>query len=147
MCGIVGAVAKSDVLPVLLNGLKRLEYRGYDSAGIAVIDHDQQIARTRSVGKIIELERALNSSGAMHGNTGIAHTRWATHGPPTEINAHPHMSGSRLALVCNGIVENHDELRQALIKKALSFILKLIPKSSSTKFNNTCSREWIYSKR
>ena len=102
MCGIVGAVGKSDVMPILLDGLKRLEYRGYDSAGIAVIDNDE-ISRTRSVGRIIELERAL-SSNVVRGNTGIAHTRWATHGPPTEVNAHPHMSSSRLALVCNGII-------------------------------------------
>ena len=121
MCGIVGAVAKSDVLPVLLDGLKRLEYRGYDSAGIAVIDDKNNVSRTRSVGKIVELERALSSSGAMNGTTGIAHTRWATHGPPTEINAHPHMSGNRLALVCNGIVENYYELRQALIEKGVEF--------------------------
>ena len=80
MCGIVGAVGKSDVMPILLDGLKRLEYRGYDSAGIAVIDNDE-ISRTRSVGRIIELERAL-SSNVVRGNTGIAHTRWATHGPP-----------------------------------------------------------------
>lgn len=121
MCGIVGAVAKSDVLPVLLNGLKRLEYRGYDSAGIAVIDSNRNISRTRSVGKIIELERALSNSGIMHGTTGIAHTRWATHGPPTEINAHPHMSGNRIALVCNGIIENHDSLRKQQTKNGVEF--------------------------
>lgn len=121
MCGIVGAVAKSDVLPVLLDGLKRLEYRGYDSAGIAIIDENKKVSRTRSVGKIVELERAL-SSGVMQGTTGIAHTRWATHGPPTEINAHPHMSGNNLALVCNGIVENHDALRQAQIAKGVEFV-------------------------
>ncbi len=122
MCGIVGAVAKSDVLPVLLDGLKRLEYRGYDSAGIAVIDGEQKVSRTRSVGKIIELERALKSSDAMHGTTGIAHTRWATHGPPTEINAHPHMSGGRIALVCNGIVENYDELRREMLDRVVEFL-------------------------
>ena len=120
MCGIVGAVAKSDVVPVLLDGLRRLEYRGYDSAGIAVIDQNK-LSRTRSVGKIIELERALSSSGAVQGTTGIAHTRWATHGPPTEVNAHPHMSGSNLALVCNGIIENHEVLRQAQKEKGIKF--------------------------
>lgn len=113
MCGIVGAVAGDDVLPVLLNGLRRLEYRGYDSAGIATINHAQQVCRTRSVGKIVELERALSGNEAMRGHTGIAHTRWATHGPPTENNAHPHMSGEGLALVCNGIIENHEALRAA----------------------------------
>jgi len=121
MCGIVGAVAKDNVLPVLLDGLKRLEYRGYDSAGIAVIDGNQRLSRTRSVGKIIELERALTSSDAMQGSTGIAHTRWATHGPPTEINAHPHMSGNSLALVCNGIIENHETLRNQQIAAGFEF--------------------------
>ena len=121
MCGIVGAVGKSDVLPVLLDGLKRLEYRGYDSAGIALIGPDRNISRTRSVGKIIELEKALPDSGTMYGTTGIAHTRWATHGPPTEINAHPHMSGNRIALVCNGIIENHESLRQTQIANGMEF--------------------------
>ncbi len=121
MCGIVGAAAKSDVLPLLLDGLKRLEYRGYDSAGIALIGPERNISRTRTVGKIIELEKALSGSGAMHGTTGIAHTRWATHGPPTEINAHPHISGGRIALVCNGIIENHESLRQAQITDGMEF--------------------------
>ena len=111
MCGIVGAVARGNALPVLINGLQRLEYRGYDSAGVALINGDSDIVRTRSVGKIIELERAINGDPAVAGSTGIAHTRWATHGPPSEANAHPHMSGDRLALVCNGIIENHDALR------------------------------------
>ncbi len=119
MCGIVGAVAKADVLPVLLNGLKRLEYRGYDSAGIALIDSSHKISRTRSVGKIAELEKAL-SSGTMRGTIGIAHTRWATHGAPTENNAHPQMSGN-LALVCNGIIENHEALRTAQQAKGFVF--------------------------
>ena len=121
MCGIVGAVAKSDVLPVLLNGLRKLEYRGYDSAGVALINDTQKIVRTRSVGKIIELERALAGQDSVKGLTGIAHTRWATHGPPTEINAHPHMSGDYLALVCNGIIENHESLREAQLEKGFVF--------------------------
>ena len=118
MCGIVGAVANGDALPVLLDGLRRLEYRGYDSAGVAVIDPAvadpaQRLRRTRSAGKIVELERALSGAEALRGSTGIAHTRWATHGPPTEINAHPHLGGGSLALVCNGIIENHEALRNA----------------------------------
>ncbi|WP_424946994.1 glutamine--fructose-6-phosphate transaminase (isomerizing) [Candidatus Spongiihabitans sp.] len=121
MCGIVGAVAKSDVLPMLLDGLKRLEYRGYDSAGVAVIDQNKKLSRIRSAGKIVELEKALSSSAAMRGTTGIAHTRWATHGPPTEINAHPHISGHNLALVCNGIIENHEALRKAQQANGIQF--------------------------
>ncbi len=117
MCGIVGAVGKADILPVLLEGLRRLEYRGYDSAGVAVIDAaepkpGQRLRRIRRAGKIIELERALAAAPTLRGATGIAHTRWATHGPPTEINAHPHTSGDTLALVCNGIIENHETLRR-----------------------------------
>ncbi len=121
MCGIVGAVTKSNVLPLLLDGLKKLEYRGYDSAGIAVINGNGKMSRTRSAGKIVELEKALSASAAMHGTTGIAHTRWATHGPPTEINAHPHLSGNSLALVCNGIIENHDALRNAQQASGIRF--------------------------
>ncbi|NKB76076.1 MAG: glutamine--fructose-6-phosphate transaminase (isomerizing) [Gammaproteobacteria bacterium] len=121
MCGIVGAVAKRNILPILLNGLRKLEYRGYDSAGVAVVNAEDQISRIRSVGKIIELEKALDRAPDIQGTTGIAHTRWATHGPPTESNAHPHMSGSRLALVCNGIVENHESLRLAQKAKGFEF--------------------------
>ena len=122
MCGIVGAVAKDNVLPILIDGLKKLEYRGYDSAGIAVIDQNLQLARTRSVGRIVELEKAVAKNESMSGATGIAHTRWATHGPPTEFNAHPHIGGSSLALVCNGIVENHEELRSQLIESGVEFL-------------------------
>ena len=116
MCGIVGAVARQSVMPILLDGLKRLEYRGYDSAGVAVLDPSvsdsaKRMLRTRSVGRVSELEKALAKVGAVNGTTGIAHTRWATHGPPTEDNAHPHLSGDSLALVHNGIIENHESLR------------------------------------
>ena len=113
MCGIVGAVAGRDVLPILLGGLQRLEYRGYDSAGIALVDHDRRLTRIRRVGRIAELERALVGDARPAGATGIAHTRWATHGPATEHNAHPHTGGA-LALVCNGIIENHAVLRAQL---------------------------------
>jgi len=120
MCGIVGAVGCAEVLPLLLDGLKRLEYRGYDSAGVAVIDPgapaDSRLRRTRSVGRIADLERALAGAGEeLRGRTGLGHTRWATHGAPTEVNAHPHLAGAPggIALVCNGIIENHEALRAA----------------------------------
>ncbi|MHB1566174.1 MAG: glutamine--fructose-6-phosphate transaminase (isomerizing) [Acidiferrobacter sp.] len=111
MCGIVGAVAERDVVPILIEGLRRLEYRGYDSAGVAVIDNNRSLVRTRSVGKVRDLEARID--GHMHGGTGIAHTRWATHGRPTTENAHPHICRNTVALVHNGIIENHSALRQA----------------------------------
>ena len=110
MCGIVGAVAGRNVVPILLEGLKRLEYRGYDSAGVAVL-HDG-LRRLRATGRVAELERQIESNG-LSGATGIAHTRWATHGAPSERNAHPHVSGG-ICVVHNGIIENHDALRTVL---------------------------------
>ncbi len=112
MCGIVGAVAQRNVVPILIEGLKRLEYRGYDSAGVAVIDNEQHISRTRAVGKVRELETAINLNGhTIAGTTGIAHTRWATHGRPSTQNAHPHVCRKTVAIVHNGIIENHERLR------------------------------------
>jgi glucosamine--fructose-6-phosphate aminotransferase (isomerizing) len=111
MCGIVGAVAQRDVTSILLEGLRRLEYRGYDSAGIAVVNSDNLLERTRVAGKIEDLERALQGD-QLSGKTGIAHTRWATHGKPTIENAHPHICRDQLALVHNGIIENHQKLRE-----------------------------------
>lgn len=110
MCGIVGAISQRDVSRVLLEGLRRLEYRGYDSAGIAVIDKDDRLKRVRIQGKVQALDDAMQETSIV-GNTGIAHTRWATHGKPCELNAHPHLSHGQIALVHNGIIENHDELR------------------------------------
>lgn len=120
MCGIVGAVAQRNVVPILLEGLRRLEYRGYDSAGIAVLDAQAQLQRVRTLGKVIELEKALTKT-PLQGSTGIAHTRWATHGVPSEMNAHPHMSGNLIALVHNGIIENHEKLKQDLESKGYLF--------------------------
>ncbi len=113
MCGIVGAVAHRMIVPVLLEGLRRLEYRGYDSAGIAVINENDGINRARSMGKIKELEGLL-AKEPVDGKVGIAHTRWATHGVPAERNAHPHLSRDSVAVVHNGIIENHEELRKSL---------------------------------
>ena len=110
MCGIVGAVADRDIVPVLIDGLRRLEYRGYDSAGVAVLNGSGQMKRLRTVGKVRKLEDALEFDPT-HGGLGIAHTRWATHGVPSERNAHPHISRDGIAIVHNGIIENHDELR------------------------------------
>ena len=113
MCGIVGAVARRDVVPLLLEGLRRVEYRGYDSAGLAVMR--DRIERVRTVGKVAELE-ALVERDRPHGSTGIAHTRWATHGKPTEANAHPLMCGEEVAVVHNGIIENHSDVRADLLE-------------------------------
>ncbi len=118
MCGIVGAVSDSDILPVLMDGLRRLEYRGYDSSGVAVLEGGE-LRRVRAVGKVAELERAL-AAEPVAGTTGIAHTRWATHGVPSERNAHPHVS-SNVAVVCNGIIENHEEMRRAQRKLGYQF--------------------------
>src|SRR5690554_5279716 len=120
MCGIVGAVAHRVVTPVLLEGLRRLEYRGYDSAGLAVLDDSAQLQRVRRKGKIKELENALETS-LVEGKVGIAHTRWATHGIPSERNAHPHICRESVAVVHNGIIENHEELRRELQEKGYDF--------------------------
>jgi glucosamine--fructose-6-phosphate aminotransferase (isomerizing) len=112
MCGIVGAIAERNTVPVLMEGLRRLEYRGYDSAGLAVVDADQQLLRRRALGKVVALADRLEED-PVQGSLGIAHTRWATHGEPSEVNAHPHVS-KRVALVHNGIIENHAELRARL---------------------------------
>ncbi|GIU02735.1 glutamine--fructose-6-phosphate transaminase (isomerizing) [Shewanella algidipiscicola] len=118
MCGIVGAVAQRDVAEILVEGLRRLEYRGYDSAGVAVI-HNGELKSTRRVGKVQELSCALEQT-PLAGGTGIAHTRWATHGEPSERNAHPHQSSGDIAVVHNGIIENHNKLRAML--KGLGYV-------------------------
>ncbi len=121
MCGIVGAVAERNVVPVLMEGLHRLEYRGYDSAGLAALDEAGKLDRRRTLGKVGILQAALDSA-PVSGHCGIAHTRWATHGEPSERNAHPHLSvGGDLAIVHNGIIENHEKLRAALIEDGYAF--------------------------
>jgi glucosamine--fructose-6-phosphate aminotransferase (isomerizing) len=120
MCGIVGAVAERNIVPILMEGLRRLEYRGYDSAGIAVLNGTDKLKRVRTVGKVKALQDALDQE-PVHGKIGIAHTRWATHGVPSERNAHPHISEDGLAIVHNGIIENHEELRAELAKQGYAF--------------------------
>ncbi|MCK8086769.1 glutamine--fructose-6-phosphate transaminase (isomerizing) [Vibrio gigantis] len=119
MCGIVGAVAQRDVAEILVEGLRRLEYRGYDSAGVAVVDTEANLTRVRRLGKVQELADAVDEQHVI-GGTGIAHTRWATHGEPSEANAHPHMSGD-IAVVHNGIIENHEALRAMLQERGYVF--------------------------
>lgn len=120
MCGIVGAVSERDVQGILLEGLRRLEYRGYDSAGMAVLDGKSAVQRAREVGKVAALGAAVEAN-PLSGFLGIAHTRWATHGEPSQLNAHPHMSGDRLAIVHNGIIENYQELREELKADGFEF--------------------------
>ncbi len=119
MCGIVGAVAQRDVAEILINGLHRLEYRGYDSAGVAVVDPNHELHRVRCLGKVKALDEAV-AVKPLIGGTGIAHTRWATHGEPSEANAHPHTSGN-FAVVHNGIIENHEELHELLKSRGYVF--------------------------
>ncbi|MGB5257442.1 MAG: isomerizing glutamine--fructose-6-phosphate transaminase, partial [Woeseiaceae bacterium] len=120
MCGIVGAIAKRDVVPVLVEGLRRLEYRGYDSAGVAVVDDDGKIGLCRTTGKVAELAEKLSKS-PLKGRIGVAHTRWATHGGVTESNAHPHLSGNRVAVIHNGIIENFQPIKDELEAEGYDF--------------------------
>ncbi|HYN26819.1 MAG TPA: class II glutamine amidotransferase, partial [Burkholderiales bacterium] len=119
MCGIVGAVARRNVVPILLEGLRKLEYRGYDSAGLAVVNGGMH--RLRSVGRVAALAKMVEQA-KVHGSLGIAHTRWATHGAPTERNAHPHVSEDGLAVVHNGIIENHEQIRERLCAAGYEFV-------------------------
>ncbi len=120
MCGIVGAIAERNIVPVLLEGLKRLEYRGYDSAGVAVVGDDGKLGLCRAVGKVSQLEGKL-AANPLAGRLGVAHTRWATHGGVTEQNAHPHLSGGRVAVIHNGIIENYEPIKEELIAKGYEF--------------------------
>ncbi|RUM91436.1 MAG: glutamine--fructose-6-phosphate transaminase (isomerizing) [Thiomicrospira sp.] len=122
MCGIVGGIAERNLVPILLEGLKRLEYRGYDSSGIAVLDSNQDIQRVRALGKIKSLEQKIQLDELpISGQVGIAHTRWATHGIPAENNAHPHICNNEVAVVHNGIIENYQSLKQLQLEKGYRF--------------------------
>ena len=118
MCGIIGVASSKPSVDKLLIGLLRQEYRGYDSAGLAIFDEAQQIQVFKSTGKVAELQNSIDNN-PVNGNTGIAHTRWATHGLPTEANAHPHHSNNEVFVIHNGIIENHQEIRTTL--KALGY--------------------------
>ena len=120
MCGIVGAIAERNIVPVLIEGLKRLEYRGYDSAGLAVLQPNHKLGLRRTVGKVVQLEQKL-ADAPLSGRLGVAHTRWATHGGVTEANAHPHISGDRVAVIHNGIIENYEPIKAELIAKGYEF--------------------------
>jgi len=120
VCGIVGAVAERNVVPILIEGLRRLEYRGYDSAGIAVLGEDRRIGLRRTVGKVSQLDEKL-AADPLVGRIGVAHTRWATHGGVTEANAHPHLSGDRVAVIHNGIIENYEAIKEELEAKGYEF--------------------------
>ena len=120
MCGIVGAVSERDIVPVLVDGLRRLEYRGYDSAGVAIVNGKNKISLRRTVGKVAELEEKL-AKDPLQGLIGVAHTRWATHGGVTEANAHPHVSGGRVAVIHNGIIENFQPIKDEMLAKGYVF--------------------------
>ncbi|MFT6052606.1 MAG: glucosamine--fructose-6-phosphate aminotransferase (isomerizing), partial [Halioglobus sp.] len=121
MCGIVAATARREVSEILLEGLRRLEYRGYDSSGMALLDASNQLHQHKRQGKVEQLEEAQKNE-PLEGYTGIAHTRWATHGAPSLANAHPHCSNDRVALVHNGIIENHEALREELRQAGYLFV-------------------------
>ena len=121
MCGIIGVASTKPSVDKLLIGLLRQEYRGYDSAGLAIFDDADQIQIYKSIGKVAELQNAIDQN-PVNGNVGIAHTRWATHGLPTEINAHPHHSNKNVFVIHNGIIENHQEIRTTL--KALGYVFE-----------------------
>ena len=122
MCGIVGGVTNSNITPLLLEGLNRLEYRGYDSSGLIVLSEKNTFNRARAVGKVRNLEKNLNErSNKIQGNIGIAHTRWATHGGPSSLNAHPHISKNSVSVVHNGIIENYVELKNDQKKLGYEF--------------------------
>ncbi len=132
MCGIVGYIGSKDACPFLVSGLQRLEYRGYDSAGIATLRAAENIRVTKVAGRVSDLDAALKRA-SMSGNVGIGHTRWATHGAATQENAHPHEGGNGLlSLVHNGVIENYEPLKRAWRQRATTFIRRPIPRSWPT---------------
>src|SRR5512137_2993163 len=121
MCGIVGAVSPRNVVPVLIDGIRRLEYRGYDSSGLAILGGEPaQLERLVSTARVADLAARAEAT-CLDGHTGISHTRWATHGAPTPVNAHPHVSGGEIAVVHNGIIENFEALREKLLSQGYAF--------------------------
>jgi glucosamine--fructose-6-phosphate aminotransferase (isomerizing) len=123
MCGIVGYIGDREASPILIKGLKKLEYRGYDSAGIAVFDKDNEIKVIKTKGRLVALEEKVKLEETAFGSCGIGHTRWATHGEPSDVNSHPHMSKSgKIAVVHNGIIENYMKLKEYLQNKGYEFL-------------------------
>ena len=121
MCGIVGYIGCRDCTEVLMDGLEKLEYRGYDSAGIAVFEDNDEIKTVKTRGKLTQMRKKLEEEGSPVGHCGIGHTRWATHGEPSDVNSHPHSNG-RVTLVHNGIIENYIQLKEFLTEKGYTFI-------------------------
>ena len=122
MCGIVGGITSKNITPLLLDGLKRLEYRGYDSSGVVILSQDNKLVRERAAGKVSNLENNLKlKKPSLKGNVGLAHTRWATHGKPSVNNAHPHISKNSISVVHNGIIENYNVLKKELINRGYTF--------------------------
>lgn len=122
MCGIIGFTGRTEAVPKLLDGLERLEYRGYDSAGVAVVSENGRLQVKKSKGRLSVLRELLDSQQPLSGNVGIGHTRWATHGEPNDTNAHPHVGQEgKIAVVHNGIIENYQEIKQSLIRKGITF--------------------------
>ena len=120
MCGIVGGISNANITPLLLEGLKRLEYRGYDSSGIVVHSENKTLDRQRAVGKVFNLENKLKTN-KIKGKVGLAHTRWATHGEPSDTNAHPHISENSISVVHNGIIDNYINLKELQLKQGYKF--------------------------
>ena len=138
MCGIIGVASNKPSIDKLVIGLLRQEYRGYDSAGLAIFDESEEIKVYKSTGKVSELRNSIEQN-PINGNTGIAHTRWATHGLPTTENAHPHHSNKEIYVIHNGIIENHQEIRNVL--RALGYVFE---SETELKINATCVKSTLF---